>query len=172
MELCEAYRFCPICGCARQKASQTRPFHCHACQHTSFFGPVAAVGAVITNHLGQVLLLERAKDPGKGKLGMPGGFVDPNESAESALRREIQEEVGISVGRLNYLITAPNAYSYQSVVYSVLDVFYHTHINSDQVINAALSEVAAWMWTDLTTEILERMAFVSNRLALEHFMTL
>ena len=100
MEISQAYRFCPVCGAKREKLTPTRPFRCESCGHTSFFGPVTAVGGVIANLEGQVLLIERAREPGLGKLGMPGGFVDPNESAEVALRREIQEELGIAVGKM------------------------------------------------------------------------
>jgi NADH pyrophosphatase NudC (nudix superfamily) len=171
MEISEAYRYCPICGEARQPSRQLRPFRCSKCTHTSFFGPVTAVGCVITNQAGRVLLIERAKDPGCGKLGMPGGFVDPNESAEFALRREIQEEVGIVVDSLTFLLTAPNNYVYQAVVYPVLDIFFHAKVSPNQTIQAEASEVASWLWTEITVEILDRMAFPSNRLALESYIS-
>jgi ADP-ribose pyrophosphatase len=170
MEISQAYPFCPVCGTKREKLSPARPFRCESCGHTSFFGPVTAVGAVITNPMGQVLLIERAKDPGLGMLGMPGGFVDPNEGAEVALRREIQEEVGISVGNLNFLMTAPNSYSYQGIVLPVLDIFFSARVSEDQEIAHDDSEVSAWMWTELTPEILDRIAFQSNRQALECFL--
>ena len=171
MEISQAYRFCPICGEKRKKLSPARPFRCESCGHTSFFGPVTAVGAVITNQNGQVLLIERAKEPGLGKLGMPGGFVDPNEGAEVALRREIQEEVGISVGNLQFLMTAPNAYKYEGIVLPVLDIFFSTSVSEGQEIAHDDSEVSAWIWTQLTPEILGRIAFESNRQALEFFLS-
>ncbi len=170
MEISQAYRFCPACGTKREKLIPVRPFRCESCGHTSFFGPVTAVGAVITNQMGQVLLIERAKEPGLGKLGMPGGFVDPNEGAEVALRREILEEVGISVGNLHFLMTAPNSYTYQGIVLPVLDIFFSARAFEDQEIAHDDSEVSAWMWTELTPQILARIAFHSNRQALEFFL--
>jgi len=172
MELSAAYRFCPRCGRPRQPNAVDRPFRCQACHYTSFFGPVTAVGAVITNEQGQVLLIERARDPGKGLLGMPGGFIDQNETAEFAVRREIQEEVGIAVGELTYLTTAPNEYVYQGIVNPVIDIFFYSKVALGQAIQAESSEVSAWIWTDLSTGILDRIAFRSNRLALEKFMQL
>lgn len=172
MELSAAYRFCPRCGVPRQPNAVDRPFRCQACHHTSFFGPVTAVGAVITNEQGQVLLIERARDPGKGLLGMPGGFIDHNETAEFAVRREILEEVGISVGELSYLMTAPNEYVYQGIVNPVIDIFFCSKVASGQAIQPESSEVSAWIWTDLSSCILDRIAFRSNRLALEKFMQL
>lgn len=171
MEISEAYRFCPRCGTERQQVQQTRPFRCTQCHHMNFFGPVAAVGAVITNSLGQVLLIERAKEPGLGKLGMPGGFVDPGESAEIAVRREIQEEVGIEVGPLTFLMSAPNSYPFQGVDSPVLDIFFHAEAIANQDIKAEASEVSAWMWTSVSAELLDRMAFLSNRLALEFYLS-
>jgi NAD+ diphosphatase len=170
MEVSESYRFCPRCGASRKNFVPARPFRCESCGNTSFFGPVTAVGGVITNELGQIVLIERARDPGRGKLGMPGGFVDPYESAETALRREIQEEIGISVGELTFLMTASNSYSYHGIVLPVLDIFFTASIEQGQQIVHDDSEVSAWMWTDISALILERMAFASNRAALEHFV--
>ena len=167
MDVSVAYRFCPLCGAMRPKSDSSRPFRCQACSYTTFFGPVTAVGGVITNLSGEVLLIERAKDPGQGKLGMPGGFVDPNESAEVALRREIFEEVGLQVGQFEFLMTAPNSYFYQGVLSPVLDIFFWATIDSDQLVAAEATEVSAWMWTHPNQDTLERMAFESNRLALE-----
>ncbi|MEQ1828138.1 MAG: NUDIX domain-containing protein [Pirellula sp.] len=172
MEISEAYRFCPICGTARLLVGEHRPFKCQSCRHTSFFGPVTAVGGVIANDKDQILLIERARDPGLGKLGMPGGFVDPNESADVALRREIREEVGIDVGNLTYLMTAPNTYLYNGVYYPVLDIYFHAFAEPHQIVRPEGTEVSTWLWTELTLEVLDRMAFPSNRHALEHYLNL
>ncbi|XPP26702.1 MAG: NUDIX domain-containing protein [Leucobacter sp.] len=43
-----------------------------------------------------VLLVERGHDPYRGRLALPGGFVEPGEVAESAARRELAEETGIA----------------------------------------------------------------------------
>ena len=115
-------------------------------------------------------MIQRAREPGLGKLGVPGGFVDPNEAAEVALKREIQEEVGISVGKLTFLMTAPNSYAYHGVALPVLDIFYTARVVDDQEIAHDDSEVSAWMWTELSPEILSRLAFPSNRLAMERFL--
>ena len=170
MEISEAYRFCPLCGTKRTGFTPARPYRCEACGHTSFFSPVTAVGTLISNSEGQVLLIERAREPGLGMLGMPGGFVDPKESAEEAVRREIHEEVGISVGELTFLMTAPNTYVYHGVVLPVLDIFYSAKIQEGQEIAQDVSEVTSWMWTKISPEILDRLAFHSNRLAMEFYM--
>jgi 8-oxo-dGTP diphosphatase len=44
----------------------------------------------------KVLLIERAHDPYAGSWAFPGGFVDMDETAETAARRELEEETGMS----------------------------------------------------------------------------
>lgn len=51
----------------------------------------------------RVLLIRRRHDPFAGHWAFPGGFVDENEPLESAARRELMEEAGIEVARLDQL---------------------------------------------------------------------
>ncbi|MFO0013589.1 MAG: NUDIX domain-containing protein [Planctomycetota bacterium] len=165
MKLEAVYRYCPACGTQRASFEPYRPYRCHACGHTTFFGPVAAVGAIVTDEDGKVLLVRRANDPAKGKLGMPGGFIDPDESSEEALRREMLEEVGLPILSMQYLTSAPNQYLYRGIELPVLDMFYIVEVEHRDV-RTLDGEISDWIWTDLSEEILDQMAFVSNRYAL------
>jgi len=168
MELAAAYCFCPACGTKRSEFEPIRPFRCHGCGHTTFFGPVAAVGAIVTNNDGEVLLIRRAHDPAKGKLGMPGGFIDPGESAEEALRREVLEEVGLQIQNMTYLMSAPNYYAYRGIDIPVLDMFYTAQVKEGEI-RTEDGEVTEWYWTRLNDEVLAEMAFPSNRGALAYY---
>jgi 8-oxo-dGTP diphosphatase len=54
------------------------------------------VGAVVIDSRTRVLLLHHRFRPGSG-WGIPGGFMRPREQPEEALRRELQEEVGLEI---------------------------------------------------------------------------
>jgi 8-oxo-dGTP diphosphatase len=61
-------------------------------------------GAVITDERGRVLLLKHRFRPGSG-WGMPGGFLTEGEQPQEALRRELREEVGLELEKLELFTT-------------------------------------------------------------------
>ncbi|MEK6282331.1 MAG: NUDIX domain-containing protein [Acidobacteriota bacterium] len=61
-------------------------------------------GAVITDEPGRILLLKHRFRPGTG-WGMPGGFIEKGEQPEEALRRELREEVGLEVEKIELFYT-------------------------------------------------------------------
>lgn len=60
-------------------------------------GVRTSVVAVIRNEKGKILLTKRAIPPYLGKWVMPGGKIEPGEPITAALKREVQEEVGLDV---------------------------------------------------------------------------
>ncbi|MCL2449044.1 MAG: NUDIX domain-containing protein [Polyangiaceae bacterium] len=65
--------------------------------------PRVAVGAVVVDPCGRVLLIRRAKPPGLGHWTLPGGRVEPGEGVEAAALRELLEETGVE-GRVVCLL--------------------------------------------------------------------
>jgi 8-oxo-dGTP diphosphatase len=58
--------------------------------------PFLGVGALIFEN-GNVLLVERAKEPLKGYWSLPGGILETGEKLEEGIRREVLEETGLAV---------------------------------------------------------------------------
>lgn len=87
--------FCPICGTALKLNSAGRPT-CQQCGHIVYFDPKVAV-VVWVQEGPQLLLVQRAYDPQKGKWALPAGFVDYDEAPETAAIREVREETGLHV---------------------------------------------------------------------------
>lgn len=59
--------------------------------------PLVAVGAVVVDSLGCVLLVQRANEPNKGLWTLPGGLLELGEPLISGVKREILEETGLFV---------------------------------------------------------------------------
>jgi ADP-ribose pyrophosphatase YjhB (NUDIX family) len=55
------------------------------------------VGAVVVDPAGKVLLIRRGRPPSAGSWTLPGGRVEPGESLDDAVRREVLEETSLPV---------------------------------------------------------------------------
>lgn len=58
------------------------------------------MGALIFR-AGEILLVERGKEPLKGFWSLPGGLLEVGEKLDSAVRREVQEETGLEIEPLS-----------------------------------------------------------------------
>lgn len=118
------FRRCPRCASCRCGTASLKLFACQDCGFRFYSNAAAAAMAVIPSAAGEVLLARRAREPARGKLCFPGGFVDPLESVEASLTREVREELGLEVTGLSYLTSFPNRYAYQDVTYFTLDLVF------------------------------------------------
>jgi ADP-ribose pyrophosphatase YjhB (NUDIX family) len=163
------YRFCPRCGAEAMSVRGPQLVVCAACGLHLYYNPCAATAAILLDAAGRVLLVRRAKDPAKGKLAFPGGFIDNDESAEDGLRRELREEVGLEVGQLEFLVSHPNSYPYGGVVYPTLDFFFVAHV-PDFGRAEALDGVEGLVVAQVADVRLEDLAFTSMRAAWTAFL--
>ncbi|MBM4029685.1 MAG: NUDIX domain-containing protein [Planctomycetes bacterium] len=115
-------KYCPKCAAAALRVVGAKLLRCEVCGFELYLNPAAAVAGVIVDEQGRMVVLVRGKEPGKGQWDLPGGFVDPGDTAEEALRREIREEIGLEVTALRYLGSWPNVYEFMGVRYRTLDL--------------------------------------------------
>jgi mutator protein MutT len=99
-----------------------RSYRCEECEFQYYVNNSAAVACLILNSSGELLLTRRAVDPNKGMLDLPGGFVEPMETAEEAVIREIKEELNLQVTDLAYLVSFPNLYPFSNFEVPTVDL--------------------------------------------------
>lgn len=118
------FTHCPACGSAKFVQNNQKSKRCESCGFVFYMNASAAVAAFIVNKAGDLLVCRRGKEPEKGTLDLPGGFVDDNESAEQAVIREIEEELQAKVTESRYLFSLPNRYKYSGLMIPTLDMFF------------------------------------------------
>lgn len=155
------FAHCPRCGAPRTAGSV--PVECAACGLCLFLNPAVAAAAFVFNAAGEALFLRRAHDPERGKLAVPGGFLDPGETAEDGLRRETLEEVGLTIDQIQYVGSCPNVYRYRGVAYPVLDLVYRA-VAVEPERAQALDGAAGIEWRDVRGVADDELAFPSLRL--------
>ena len=115
-------KFCPKCGSARFKASGERSLQCSDCGFHFYVNASAAVAALVTDGNGKLMLVTRAVEPNYGKLDLPGGFIDHNESVERAVERELFEELSMEIKSMKYISSAPNEYVFSDFTVFTIDM--------------------------------------------------
>lgn len=95
-----SHRFCGVCGSATELQPGERARICPACRHTAYPRLSPAMMALVWRP-GE-LLLARSPHYAAGMYSALAGFVEAGESLEDCVRREVAEEVAVSVDQLRY----------------------------------------------------------------------
>jgi len=161
------FEYCPSCGSRDIYFDNIKKFQCKACSFT-FFHNVAAAAAAILEYDGKILAIRRSLEPERGKLDLPGGFVDPGETAEDGLKREIREELNMDLGELKYLGSYPNIYKYKGVLYHTCDLFFYCPINTLPA-DYDREEIEELVLIDPTEIPVDQIAFESMKIALDFY---
>lgn len=170
MSINESKLHCVKCAKPSLIKQGEKAYRCNECDFVYFHNVAAAVCAVIVCN-GQMLLVERAQNPAKGKLDFPGGFVDYDESNEQALKRELLEELQLPIDDMQYLFSYSNRYLYKDVLYSTLDSFFEIRLDTQPVLVLQKEEVSRYVWLDVSNVDVEQLAFTSGKNALAHYLS-
>ena len=108
-------------------------------------------------------------EPGKGKLDLPGGFVDADETLEQSLQREVKEELSLQIRNLFYLGSFPNKYPYKGIEYSTIDSVFVCKPDSINI-KREVGEIVGWDLFDPEMLNLNDVAFESIRKSLERYL--
>ncbi len=103
-EFDRTHRCCGVCATPTEIADEARARVCPSCGEVFYPRLAPAVMALVTRDTptGRELLLARGTRFQTPIYSALAGFVEPSESLEECVRREVREEVGLRVGRLRY----------------------------------------------------------------------
>ena len=118
------FLYCPECGSPHFEVNNEKSKKCTDCGFVYYFNPSSATVALILNEKKELLVCRRAKEPAKGTLDLPGGFIDMNETGEEGVGREVWEETGLKVEKATYQFSLPNIYIYSGFSVHTLDMFF------------------------------------------------
>ncbi|WP_197917477.1 NAD(+) diphosphatase [Thiosulfatihalobacter marinus] len=133
-----SHRFCAACGNESRMAMSGWQRNCPAC-NTSHFPRTDPVVIMLITHGNKVLM---GRSPGwpDGMYSLLAGFVEPGEPIEAAVRREVLEEAGIRVGRVDYLSSQPWPYP-SSLMFGCRGIA----LDEDITLDPAELEDALWL---------------------------
>ncbi len=109
------FKYCISCGAemflieteGRQRSA------CPQCGWIQYENPVPCAAAFVSSSQGEILLVQRGIEPGKGQWALPSGFIEIDETPEGACLRELKEETGLE-GKILRLL---GVYSQESAMY-------------------------------------------------------
>lgn len=161
--------FCPRCGSHDFSVINPKAKKCGQCALIFYTNPAAAVIAIIKDSEGKFLFTRRTHDPGKGMLDLPGGFIDNMETAESAVAREIREELNLEVMSLEYWTTFPNEYLYSGLVYFTLDMAFFCRIKTLKTIKVA-DDVTGFEFLKPDKSLCSKIGLLSIKCLIEKYV--
>ena len=100
------HRYCSRCGSDTERHDSERARTCAQCRHMAFPRLTPAVIMLVEREDGRALLAWGRQFPGRVYSAL-AGFVEPGETLEQTVEREVKEEVGVDVGNVRYFGSQP-----------------------------------------------------------------
>lgn len=101
------HRYCGICGSRNQRVRAGHVLRCEGCGNETFPRLDPAIIVLVSDPSGERALLGRQASWPPGRYSTIAGFVEPGESLEDAVIREVEEETGVHVGDVQYVASQP-----------------------------------------------------------------
>lgn len=165
------FKFCPKCGHKQglKKLHGKKRLVCPniKCKFIFYQNSKPTASAIITKG-DKVLLTKRAVEPKKGYWDAPGGFLEQEEHPEAGLRREMKEELGVSVKIIKMLGIYMGEYL-EKHPESTLNIYYLAKITKGKIRPADDITEAQWF---AKNEIPKKLAFKNNREAIRDWKKL
>lgn len=143
------FKFCPYCGNQIHKQLESG-FQCPKCKKWSHY-PSSPTASVVVKVGNEVLLAVRAIEPAKGKMDIPGGFLEYGEDPYRGAIREYREETGLNLdpSKLKFLGIWVDTYHYQGQDEFTFNVVYLVELDQKFVISP-VDDVAELVWVPLS----------------------
>jgi NAD+ diphosphatase len=145
----DSHGFCAKCGAASVMQDEGYRRHCDACSTDHF--PRTDPVVIMAVCRGNKTLLGRQKSWPEGMYSALAGFMEPGETMEAAVRREVKEEVGITVGKVDYVACQPWPFPSSLMIGMIGEA-------EDEVLTIDESEIetARWFEADEIRTMLDR----------------
>ncbi|WP_439182315.1 NUDIX hydrolase [Carboxylicivirga taeanensis] len=167
----DVIRYCAKCGSDQFTYDGTKSFRCQACGFHLFINSAAAVAAIICNAKGEILLTRRAFEPCAGMLDLPGGFVDPMETAEECVAREVKEELNLTVKSMRFIASFPNEYVFSNYSVFTTDLGFVCEVDNFDNMQAK-DDVSAYEFIDSSAIDFSQISSESIRNLLRVYISL
>lgn len=109
-----SYRYCPACATPLELKEKERAKRCQRCAHDYY--PRVTPATITLVHDGPRVLLTRQPRFPPGMYGLVAGFVEPGETFEECVAREVREETGLEVDGIEYFGSQPWPFPHQVMV--------------------------------------------------------
>ena len=152
-----SHQFCGRCGTPTQIKSNERARECPSCKQVHYPRIAPAMMALVRR--GRELLLARSPHFPPGMYSALAGFVEPGETLEQTLVREVREEVGIEVANVRYFASQPWPFPH-----SLMIAFNADYAGGEITPEPGEIEAADWFTLDRLPQALPSKISISRRL--------
>ena len=135
------HQYCGCCATPMEQSQQERVKHCPKCGLRQY--PRLSPAVIMLVYRGSEVLLARAPRFRAGMYSVLAGFVEPGESLEETVIREVREEVGVEIEDIQYFGSQPWPFPN-----SLMIGFTARYASGDIVIDSTEIESAAWFTKD------------------------